>query len=83
MKYLIVLQAQSSTQAYSKHLRIYEKIGVSERSKPENCPMFEFGSLIGKGESQQEMLACLRGHSIIIITNLISGESAGTVPVKR
>ncbi|HHQ6205705.1 TPA: hypothetical protein ACSRF2_003792 [Clostridioides difficile] len=33
MKYPIVLQAQSSIQAHSKHLRIYGQIGISERGK--------------------------------------------------
>jgi len=34
MKFPIALQAQSSTQAQSKNLKIYAKIGLSERGKP-------------------------------------------------
>ncbi len=33
MKYPIVLQAQSSIQAHSKHLRIYVQIRILERGK--------------------------------------------------
>lgn len=41
MKNRILLQAISSWQAQSKHLRIYEKIELSERGKPQNMCMLQ------------------------------------------
>jgi len=51
MKFLIVLQALSSTQAHSKHLRVYVQIEVLERGKLEDD--FQY-SLQGKMKANRK-----------------------------
>jgi hypothetical protein len=68
MKFPMMLQASSSTQAHRRHLKAYAKIGLSEHGKVETWRLFRLRSVVQERKKT--------------ITVLYSTESDGIVPMK-